>query len=142
MTLDVLLHQVSCGSRQLLPDGTPQLQANTIKLAPVLLGSVSGNEAEDGVAALTADLGQNHERIGLDLALAGFTNVVLHIGLEVIGMIAITEILAATGLEVVDPRQPVAVDELDVEAKSDDDQIFRRPAHCAQPAHVVCDYTA
>jgi len=75
-------------SRQLLPDGAPQLQADTMELAPVLLGSVSGNEAEDGVAAeLTADLGQNHERVGLDLALTVFTNVVLHVGLEVIGMI-------------------------------------------------------
>ena len=92
-----------------------------MELAPVLLGSVSGNEAEDGVAAeLTADLGQNHERVGLDLAPAVFTNVVLHVGLEVIGMVAITEILAAAGLQVVDPRQPVAVDELGVEAKSDD----------------------
>src|SRR5262245_43573956 len=95
--------------------------------APVLLGSVSGNEAEDGIAAeLTADLGQNHKRVGLDLVLTVFTNVVLNVRLEVIGMIAIAEILAAAGLQGVDPRQPMAIDKVGVEAKSN-----RRPAHGA-----------
>src|SRR6516162_6894135 len=121
-----LLHQVFSGSWQLLPDGTPQLQADAMKLAPVLLGSISGNETEDGVAAeLATDLGKDHQRVGLDLALAVFADVVLHVGLEVVVMLGITEVLAAAGLQIVDPRQPVAVDEVDVEAKSDDDQIFR-----------------
>ena len=92
-----------------------------MKLASVLLGSISGNEAEDSVTAeLTANLGRDHECIGLALPDAELGDVVLHVGFEVIGMIAITEILAAAGLQVVDPRQPVAVDELGVEAKSDD----------------------
>src|SRR5215831_1201556 len=68
MTLDVLLHQVSSGSRQLLPDGTPQLQANAIKLALMLRWGVGGDMTENGIAAeSTADLGRDHERIGLAL---------------------------------------------------------------------------
>jgi hypothetical protein len=58
MALDCFLHQVSSGSRQLPPDGTLQLQANAIKPAPILPGSIGGNETENGVAAeLTPDLG-------------------------------------------------------------------------------------
>jgi len=68
MTLDGFLHQVSSGSRQLLPDGTPQLQANAIKLALMLCWGVGSDVTENGIAAeATADLGHDHERIGLAL---------------------------------------------------------------------------
>src|SRR5262249_36709615 len=105
MTLDVLLHQVSSGSRQLLPDGTPQLQANAIKLALMLRWGVGGDVTENGVAAEpTADLGQHYERVGLDLGLSVFAHVVLHVGLEVVVRIGIAEVLSAAGLQIVDPR--------------------------------------
>jgi len=85
----------------------------------MLRWGIGGDVTENGIAAeLAANLGQDDERVGLYFALAVFADVVLYVGLEVIGMIGITEVLAATGLQVVDPRQPVAVDELGIKAKS------------------------
>jgi len=56
----------------LLPDGTPQLQANAIKLALMLRWGVGGDVTENGIAAeSTADLGHDHERIGLALPAGG-----------------------------------------------------------------------
>src|SRR5262249_22162715 len=71
----------------------------------MLRWGVGGDVTENGVAAeSTADLGRDHERIGLALPDAELRDVVLDIGLNEVGMIGIVELPTATGLQVVDPR--------------------------------------
>src|SRR5262245_38987019 len=102
------------------------MQANAIKLALMLRWGVGGDVTENGTAAeSTADLGRDHERIGLALPDAELRDVALHIGFSEVGMIGIVELQTATGLQVVDPRQPVAVDERAPTEKSIDELISR-----------------
>src|SRR5262249_29479549 len=51
-------------------------------------------------------------------------------------VVGIVELLTARRFEIVDPSEAVLIDELGVEAKWDDDQIFRCPALvCCEPPH-------
>jgi hypothetical protein len=77
---------------------------------------------ENGVAdELSTDLGHDHERVGFAFADAELADVVLDIGLVAIGMSGIVELLAARCLQIVDPGQVIGIDEIGVEAKSDND---------------------
>jgi hypothetical protein len=77
---------------------------------------------EDGVAnQLAADFRHNHERIGFALADAEFLDVILHVTFVVVTMVGIIELTTARRFQIVDPSQPVRVDEVGVEAKSNYD---------------------
>src|SRR5262249_36185763 len=73
--------------------------------------------------------------VGFALSHPELGDIFLNVTLIVIAMLGIIELLAARRLKVVDPGQAVRIDEIGVEAKSDDDQIFRRPAD--SPAEIL-----
>ena len=76
---------------------------------------------EDGVAAqLASDFRRDHQGIRLAFADAETLDVVLNVFLVVIGVVFIIEATAARRLKVVDPGQTVGVDEIGVQAKSND----------------------
>jgi hypothetical protein len=96
-----------------------QLDAHALKLALVALCCIGRNVLEDRVAAqLAADFGFDDQGVGFAFADAKPADVLLHVSLIVIGVIVVIELAAARRLQVVDPSQPVPVDEVGVEAKS------------------------
>jgi len=98
-----------------------QLFAKAGELALVTLHGSEGDVFEDGLAAqLAADFGRDNQGVGLAFADAKFGDVGLHVVLVVVGVLFIVEATAARRFQVVDPGQIVGVDEISVEAKSND----------------------
>ena len=60
----------------------------------------------------------DHERIRFALPNAVARDVILNVGLIVIGVSAVVEIAAARRFEIVDPRQVIVVDEIGIQTKS------------------------
>jgi len=80
--------------------------------------------SQDRLAAeLAPSLGARDQGIGLNLPRPEAFQVALHIGLEVIRMLRIGEVLPAAGFEVINPTQPVGLDEFVVETEAIDDQV-------------------
>src|SRR6476661_2732638 len=95
------------------------------------IGFVFGHQIEIDVshyrvlAELPASLRPHNEAVRLNLANAKFSDVVLNVGLAVIRMPQIGEVLAATGFEVLNPREFVPFYEIGVQTKSIDLEIVR-----------------
>ena len=73
-----------------------------------------------GADEFAANIRLNHERVGFAFAHAKAADVVLHVALVVIGVVGIVEQLPARRFQIVNPGQPMAVDEIGVEAKSNE----------------------
>ena len=74
-------------------------------------------------AELSAGFGSGDKGVGLDLTGPKALQVVLDVRLEVIRMLRIGEVLPAAGFEVINPTQPVGLDEFVVETEAIDDQV-------------------
>jgi hypothetical protein len=95
------------------------LLAHTIELALVAFHCIGGDVFKDGVTAqLATNFGLDNERIGLALTNAELGDVVLDVSLIVVVMVGIVELSAARRFQIVDPGQPMPVDEIGVKAKS------------------------
>jgi hypothetical protein len=90
------------------------------------IGFVFGHQIEIDVslyrvpAELPASLRPHNEAVRLNLANAKFSDVILNVGLAVVRMPRIGEVLAATGFEVLNPREFVPFYEIGVQTKSMD----------------------
>ena len=94
--------------------------------------------SEDGVATqLPTDVRHDDEGVGFAFAYAELADVTLDVFLFVIRVPGIVEPPAARCFKVIDPCEPVPIDEGGVQAKSNDDQIFRRPADSAAEVFQV-----
>ena len=113
------------------PDGTVQLCAYAVELA-VIARRGGRRDMVLSICFLTQRTGnfRHYATSALAFAFADAEagDVILHIAFVVVAMIWIIELLAARRFQIADPSQVMAVDEIGVEAKSTDDQIFRRPA--------------
>src|SRR5258707_13080930 len=91
---------------------------------------------------LAADLGHNYQCVGFALPNTKFGDVILDVVLVMIVVARIVELLAARCFQIVNPSEAVLIDEIGVEAKSDDDQIFRRPADSAAEVFHILTHLA
>jgi hypothetical protein len=97
------------------------LFAHTIELALVPLYCVGGDMLEDGgTTQCAAEFRLSHESVGFALADAKLGDVPLHVRLVMVVVLFVVELRTARRLEIVNPGEPVLVDELGVEAKSNE----------------------
>lgn len=67
-----------------------------------------------------------NRRICLDFAGAKLAQIVLHVVLVMVRVIRVSEITAAAGDQIIDPGQPMPLDEVGIEAEAIDDEVVGR----------------
>jgi hypothetical protein len=103
--------------------------AERLQLLQVPLRRIFGDVTKDRFPAqLAPRLWTRHQGVRFDLPDAESSDVVLDVGLEVIGMPGVVQASARTRFQVVDPSQPLRFDEVEVEAEAIDDQVIGRPS--------------